>query len=285
MGAQARGDGVEIGVVVAGVADELPCAVGDGTQHGVQGGAVEVACGGDADCATRGEDAVSSNGRRGFKAATAGLERPDKEAATCASTERGGPARLEGVADAVNTGLLKCEDDGACDTREKMRVLVCVDVGEFEAGASELLNLCECLALDLVLADGAAQDAEREVAERVAEGAVVGTEKSGDGFGGRDWCAIDEDDVAADPEGWACSSESDGVFERRSVGHQGGRRDGASVMQLGDGAIDAARETEVVCIDDESNWHLRTRHRGYGLKVRSLRECIAWVDEVCAGRP
>ena len=56
-------------------------------------------------------------------------------------------------------------DDGASDTRKKVGVLVRIDVRELQSGALQLLDLCEGLAFDLILADGATQDAEGEAAE------------------------------------------------------------------------------------------------------------------------
>ena len=108
------------------------------------------------------------------------VEGANEEAASRASAERRGPAWLEWIADGADAGLLERADDGPGDAREQVGVLVGVDVREFEAGALQLLDLCECFALDVVLADGAAENAECEVGERVAEGAAVRTEQCGD---------------------------------------------------------------------------------------------------------
>lgn len=62
-------------------------------------------------------------------------------------------------------------------------MFVCVDVREFEAGALELLDLCERFTPDIVLMDGAAEDAEREVAEGVSECEAVWTKEGWDGGG------------------------------------------------------------------------------------------------------
>lgn len=255
MGPEARGDGVEVGVVVPRVADELPCAVWDVLEQAAKGAAVEVASGGDADGAARSENPVRGDRRRGFKAAVAGLECANEQAAPRASAQRGGPAWLERVADATNAGLFEGTDDRTRDAREQVGVFVGINVCEFQAGVLKLLDLCECLALDVVLRDGAAEDAEREICERGAEGTAVGAEQCWDACWVRDWCAVDEDDMAADSERRAVERDRDGVIEGCTVGHEGCGGDGARFVQFGDGAIDAARETEVIRINDESNRH------------------------------
>ena len=175
----------------------------------------------------------------------AGCSRPDDAA------QRGS----KGLRMARMPDCSRARDDGACNAREQVGVLVCVDVRELEAGPLQLLDLCERFALDVVLTNGAAKNAEREVAERVAEGAAVRAEQCRDGGGIRDRSSVDEDDVTADAEGGTCEGECDGVVESRAVGHQGCGGDRAGVVQLGDGAVNAGRETEVVRIDNEPSCH------------------------------
>ena len=57
-GAKACGDGIERGIVVAGVADKFPCSFGQRVEEIVEGTGVELASGGDADGAV-GRDDVS----------------------------------------------------------------------------------------------------------------------------------------------------------------------------------------------------------------------------------
>ncbi len=54
---------------------------------------------------------------------------------------------------------------GRVTGREEMRVFVGVDVGDGDAGALEFLHLGGGLALDVVFADGAAQQSLNEVYE------------------------------------------------------------------------------------------------------------------------
>ena len=76
--------------------------------------------------------------------------------------------------------------------------------------------------------------------------------------------AVDEHDVTADAEGGPCEGERDSVVEGGAGGHQGCGGDGAGVVQFGDRAVDAGRETEVVRIDDEANLHRDEMRRNDG---------------------
>jgi hypothetical protein len=77
-------------------------------------------------------------------------------------------------------------------------VLVGVEVGGGDASVLQALDLREGFAGDVIFADLAAKYGEVEVYERAAECFAVGGEQRGDVFGRRDWCAVGEDDVAAD---------------------------------------------------------------------------------------
>jgi len=61
--------------------------------------------------------------------------------------------------------------------------------------------------------------------------------------------------VAADAEGWGGVGDSDGVVEGWAGGHEGCGGEDACVVELGDGAVDARGEAEVVCVDDEAGGH------------------------------
>ncbi len=49
--------------------------------------------------------------------------------------------------------------------------------------------------------------------------------------------------------------DGDGVVEGRAGGHESGGGEGAGLVKLGDGAVDAGSEAEVVGVDDESGRH------------------------------
>ena len=138
---------------------------------------------------------------------------------------------------------------------EEVRVFVGVEVGDGDAGALELLHLGEGLALDVVFADGAAQERLNEVDERGAKALAIGAEERGDAVGRRDGDAVGKDDVAAYAEGGIGVGDGDGVVEGWAGGHQGGGGEGAGLMELGDGAVDAGGEAEVVRVDDEAGRH------------------------------
>ena len=58
-GAEARDDVVKVRIVVAGMTDEFPQAIGHGLEDCCEGSGVEIAGGGDAEGAIRGEDTAA----------------------------------------------------------------------------------------------------------------------------------------------------------------------------------------------------------------------------------
>ncbi len=77
--------------------------------------------------------------------------------------EAGTPGGLEGIADGAD-GAALCEAQQRTGYgREEMGVFVGVEMGDADAGALQLLDLGEGFALDLVFADGAAQERLHEV--------------------------------------------------------------------------------------------------------------------------
>ncbi len=178
--------------------------------------------------------------------------------------EAGDSRRLEGIADGADGAALGDAQQRAGDGREEVGVFVGVEVGDADAGALQLLDLGEGFALDLVFADRAAEERLDEVEQRGAEGFAVGAKEGGDAFGRRDGGAVGEDDVAADAEGGVGAGDGDGVVEGWAGGHESGGGEGAGLMELGDGAIDARGEAEVVCVDDEAGRHGRFDRRRKG---------------------
>ena len=73
------------------------------------------------------------------------------------------------------------------------------------------------------------------------------------------WGAIGKDDVATDTERGVGEGDGDRVVEGGAVRHERGGGDGAGLMQFEDGAVDAAGQAEVVCVDDEARGHLGQR--------------------------
>jgi len=265
VGAQARGDAVEVAVVVAGVAAELE---GDGlrrqgVEDGVQRGLVEIAGGGDADGSAGGEDARAADLGLAVEAGVKAPEEADLEAAQGAAAvergERDAPGLLEGVADGADACAFGGAEQRARNGGEEVGVFVRVEVRDADAGGLQFGDLGEGFALDLVFVDVAAQEGLREVEEGGAEGGAIAAEERGDGFGWGDGVAVGEDDVAADAECGVGVGDGDGVVEGGAGGHEGCGGEGAGLMEFGDGAVDAWGEAEVVRVDDEAGSHVGWR--------------------------
>jgi len=75
-------------------------------------------------------------------------------------------------------------------------------------------------------------------------------DKRGDLRSGEHRLSIHEDNVATNAEAWCLQSQSNGLFACRSPGHQGGTGQHAMRVQLHNGAVDAPRQTEIICVDD-----------------------------------
>ena len=109
-GAEAGGDGVEVAIVVAGMADELPGAAGHGVEDCAERGGVEMAGGGDAECAVGGEDAAAANLRQGEEARLQEAEAAQLEAAKDRALAEGdAPARFEWIADGGDAGASRLQ--------------------------------------------------------------------------------------------------------------------------------------------------------------------------------
>ena len=165
-------------------------------------------------------------------------------------TEATGPAGLEGVADGSDGGALSEVEERAGDGGEDVGVLVGVDVGDVDAGALEFLDLSQGLAFDVVLADIAAEESLGEVDDAGAEGLAVGADEGGNALRVSYGDGVDEGDVATDAECGIGEGDGDGVVKCGAGGHEGCGGEGASLMELGDGAVDAGGETEVVRVED-----------------------------------
>ncbi len=141
------------------------------------------------------------------------------------------------------------------DRGKDVRVLVGVDVGDGKAGALQLLNLGLCLAGKVFFADGFAQDGLSEIIEGGAEVLAVCADQGGNGVGIGDGQAVDKDQMAAHAKGGIGKGKGCSVIESRAAGHEAGGGEDAGLVQLGDGAVDAGGEAEVVCVEDELGRH------------------------------
>ena len=282
MGAEAGGDAVEVAVVVAGMAAEFEGALGGhGVKNLVEGFGVEVAGGGDADGSVGGEDVRVADLGLVFEAGFEAAEEFDLETANAvAVAESEAPGLLEWVTNGADGAAFGDAQQRAGDGREEVGVLVGVDVGDVDAGALELLDLGEGFALDVVFADGAAEESLNEVDERGAKVLAVGAEERGDAFGGETGVPSVRTMWQPTPRVGMGVGDGDGVVERGAGGHQGGGGEGAGLVKFCDGAIDARSEAEVVRVDDESGRH---RHFTVG-RSSSLSKWMSVCNTSSAGK-
>lgn len=61
--------------------------------------------------------------------------------------------------------------------------------------------------------------------------------------------------MAAHAQGGCSARDLYGIFKRRTRSHEGGRGEGASSVQLSDGAVDAYSKAKIVCVNDEAGGH------------------------------
>jgi len=140
----------EVGVVVAGVGDELPEAVGESCQQGIECDPVEGAGGEDADCALGGGEAFFGDNAEEFGAE--GAEDLDLGAAEPSRLGRGadGPGGFEGVTDGADAGFAGGAEDRAQNLRKHVGVFVGVDVGEMQASVLQEGDLGGGFGFDLL---------------------------------------------------------------------------------------------------------------------------------------
>ena len=84
--------------------------------------------------------------------------------------------------------------------------------------------------------------------------------------------------MAAEAEVRIGSSDGDGIVKGGTAGHDGCGGEGAGLVELGDGAVDAWGEAEVVSVDDETGGH------GFWVAMESREGAWAFFAEVMVGR-
>lgn len=255
-GAKPRCDAVEVAIVVARMADELPEPLRHGREQVAQGSSVQMSGRRDPDGAVCREDASLANLRQSLESFAKRLDQPDLQAAhKAAVTECEAPGFFERAANGADPGLLCDGKKWARDAGEDMCVLMGVEMRGLNARLLDTLDLRQGLACDLVFVDLAAQDGAEEAGERRPKAFAIGAEKRRNALRRRKRDAVGEDDMAANAQRRMRAGYGDGVIEGWAVGHQGGGRKCACLMQFENGAIDSARESEVVCVDDEAGSH------------------------------
>src|ERR1035438_7328796 len=147
-GAEAGADFIEIGIVVAGVRDEFPCAGGELAEQGAGSGGVE-------DSGADYGDGPVGGGEAFFcdDSAAGGLQLAEDvdlggagpRGAGCGAD---GPYRFEGIADGADSGGTGGAEHGAQDCWKHVGVFVGVDVGEAQAAGLEQGDLRGGFGLD-----------------------------------------------------------------------------------------------------------------------------------------
>lgn len=155
----------EIGVVIAGVGDELESASGEMGEKGIEGNGIEGASRRDSDAAVgSGKAFLSNNAAEGWLKAA-------QECAGGAANPGGiwsgveAPGRLKGVANGADAGFVRGAEDGAKYGRKHVGVLVCIDMGEGEAARLEQVDLGGAFCFNLSGVDAAGDQLSKERAE------------------------------------------------------------------------------------------------------------------------
>lgn len=252
-GAEASADAVKVLVGIAGVADQLPDGVArrQGSEQAAEGrGDVWSAGGEDADGAAGRDEAgfLYETGEGG----AVHVERGDGEVAESAgfAGSAAGPGGLKRIADGTDSAGARGGEKRAQHAREEMSVLMRVHVGDAEASIVQTADLGRGFGFDFGGANAAGVKIADERGKGWTESLAVGAE--GGDLGRREgWRSVDKKDMAADFEGGMGAGGLDGVVEERAGGHESGRGERAGLVELGDGAVDARGEAEVVGVDDK----------------------------------
>jgi len=140
--AQASGDGVEVGVVVAGMADDLPQAVGEGIESVAKGAGVEASGGGDADGAVGGADGSAADLRELEETGAQHAHEADLgDAHAVGAADAEAPGLLEWIANGADAGALGDCEQRTRDHRQNVGVFVGIEVGDGDAGGLQAVTI------------------------------------------------------------------------------------------------------------------------------------------------
>ena len=164
VGAEARDNAIEVGVIVAGMADQLEGALGwEGVEDFCKRGGVEIAGGGDADGALRREDLMIADLWVAIEGGLQAVEEADLQATLEAGVgELLGEYGLEGIADGADVHVFEHTKEWAGDGGEEMCVLVGVHVGDGDAGSLEAGDLGVGFAHNVFFADLTEEEGAKE---------------------------------------------------------------------------------------------------------------------------
>lgn len=253
---EAGGDAVKVGIVIAGVADELPIAIRKMVEETAESERVELAGDGDAQGAIAGSDDVVLQIGVRHEGSLESVEHAELEAAKERSAvPRASPAWLERIANSRNGDEPCCLKQGTMDCGEDVSVLMCIKMSYSYAGALELPDLRESFGANIFRAQSTQERSGGEGGEGRAEAGAIEAKERRDRLWGRDGDAVGEDDVAADAERGVPARDGEGVIKCGSASHQRRRAEDAGTMQLFDRAVDSRSEPKIVRIDDQSSGH------------------------------
>ncbi len=249
-------DLIEVRVVIAGVADQLPCPFGEVLEELGEGGRVEVAGRGDADGSVGGKDGTVGEGEVALEVTLHICEQTDLEAAEVgAVTEGETPRLLERIADGVHGRLARDLEQGTVDSGEEVGMFVRVEMGHREPCGLQLSDLGEGFRADVLCSKMPPQSGGGKGDQGSVEALSVGANQGRNGVRGRDGGAVGEDDVAANAESRIAVCDGHRVREGRAICHEGCGAESAGAVKLFYRTIDADGEAEVVRVDDEPSGH------------------------------
>jgi hypothetical protein len=166
---------------------------------------------------------------------------------------RAGPGvaeAFERLADRVDARIAGDAADHFEDARDDVGVLVRVEMSGRDAGAPDLFDLRAQFPFDVGLADAPGCRVSGEDGQRVRQ-ATVRLRERRNFFCGRDAMATDQYEMAADTERPSGAREFNSVVEGRTVSHESGAGKDAVAMRADNSFVDAAREAEIVRVEDE----------------------------------
>jgi hypothetical protein len=169
------------------------------------------------------------------------------------------PRRLKRIAYAIHPTVPCRTEQGSQRTGKRMDMFVRVDVAYRDPAQLNAPYLGNCLGLDLLLADAASHQVTKKTSHRRPKRErrrTPGIEKRRHLVRPEQRCPAHQHYVAANRECRLRKSEIHCRREIRSGGHQSSGAESPRLLKFNDGAVDAWRQTKVVCVDYQA-FHFR----------------------------
>jgi hypothetical protein len=252
--AQACGGRAQVRVDITGVANKFPGAFRHCLCDGLEDLAIQTSSHDDAQGSVGSSQAGSSNTLSevtGKAAHRTGLSVAFPQSFLCANEI--GRDYIEGIA-------YRCYTAGPCRAqqafqhdRKRVGVLVRIKVRDRDVVRLQLTNLRGGFGFDLIRIELAQECARGECRHTVLKVLrIVSRNQAGKTSRINQGLTIDENHMAADTPTSARLREFDSFPERTPTGHERRGTDHSTVVRLGDRAIHAMSQSEVVGVDDES---------------------------------